>query len=274
MQKIITHDGAFHADEVTAVALLLKYHDEKLLVIRTRDLSEAEPNSIIVDQGGKVEGSIEHGGTFDHHQGGIGAFNDVGSSSMASAGLILTHLPLPPDLKESLYKSFIYSVDRQDNNGIVAGVYSFSSFIGSMNADDIYSQSQTVRFMQAVDIVRDLLERTEARHNMYVSNVAYVQEKCATMKDDILVLDRYIPDLLKVLNILALEVGIPKFSRAIFPDRAGFKILALPLEYRTGGEIKRIIAPIGDDDFIFVHKAGFIAGSKSLESALQIAKLV
>ena len=50
MKTIVTHDGSFHADDVFAVATLLKLFPDAN-VIRTRDTSVIERADVVVDVG-------------------------------------------------------------------------------------------------------------------------------------------------------------------------------------------------------------------------------
>ena len=84
MAIIATHSGMFHADEVTAVALLAEfYYDEYAYdVIRTRDAEEINDADIVVDVGGVLD-SVNR--RFDHHQVSY-------TGSRSSAGLVLDFL--------------------------------------------------------------------------------------------------------------------------------------------------------------------------------------
>jgi len=66
MDKIITHDGIFHADDAMAVALLLEFVKD-VRVLRTREVTKEDknnPNIWIVDVGGEYDPALHN---FDHH---------------------------------------------------------------------------------------------------------------------------------------------------------------------------------------------------------------
>ena len=78
-----THDGSFHADEVTACALLILFDliDEDKIV-RTRHREELSACEYVCDVGGIYDPKNK---LFDHHQVDY-------QGPMSSAGMILLHL--------------------------------------------------------------------------------------------------------------------------------------------------------------------------------------
>jgi Uncharacterized conserved protein related to MYG1 family len=89
-RSVGTHDGAFHADEVTACALLVVFDlvDEDKIV-RTRDPSKLAECEYVCDVGGEYDPSRK---LFDHHQADY-----VGR--LSSAGMILHYLLLYSSLR-------------------------------------------------------------------------------------------------------------------------------------------------------------------------------
>src|SRR5271170_2959520 len=77
------HDGTFHADEVTACALLLLFNlIDADKIVRTRELERLEQCEYVCDVGGIYDPAKK---LFDHHQVGY-------QGSLSSAGMILLHL--------------------------------------------------------------------------------------------------------------------------------------------------------------------------------------
>ncbi|XP_040563826.1 MYG1 protein C27H6.8 [Lepeophtheirus salmonis] len=135
--KIGTHNGVFHADEVTAcmmLKLLPKFKDAE--IIRTRDQKILDTCDIVVDVGGVYDHSLSR---YDHHQK---TFNESLSTiiegmpyvtKLSSAGLIYAHYGkevIGQRLKEinveeteevikmvfeRVYKKFIEEIDAGDN---------------------------------------------------------------------------------------------------------------------------------------------------------------
>lgn len=63
---IITHDGVFHADEVTAIALLETFrYSSDVTIKRTRSARAMTSADMLVDVGGVYDPEKKY---FDHHQ--------------------------------------------------------------------------------------------------------------------------------------------------------------------------------------------------------------
>ncbi len=92
-KKILTHNGVFHADEVTAVAILLAIPEfRNAQIVRTRDAKVFATADVVVDVGGKFD---EKTMRYDHHQPdfkvmytGPGARSVNTSSPMSAVGIV------------------------------------------------------------------------------------------------------------------------------------------------------------------------------------------
>jgi hypothetical protein len=110
IERIITHDGSFHADEVMAIALIFEHLGARP-VSRTRQISEAEfedPAVWVIDVGRRFDPSRA---CFDHHQD---------ASLAASCCLLADHLRqvglMPPALHEEM-GSILHVVSDMDRHG-------------------------------------------------------------------------------------------------------------------------------------------------------------
>src|SRR5688500_5175899 len=105
-----THDGTFHADEVTACALLMLFDliDEDK-IIRTRDLQILGTCELVCDVGGIYDAKNR---LFDQHQVDY-------QGPLSSAGMILTYLQRQGILKDNEYdfinNTLVMGVDAHDN---------------------------------------------------------------------------------------------------------------------------------------------------------------
>src|SRR5690242_10873206 len=105
-----THDGTFHADEVTACALLELYglidHDK---IKRTRSVEELAVCEYVCDVGGVYTPEIKR---FDHHQA---EYRGI----LSSAGMVLEYLKSQNVITQKefdfLNNSLIRGVDAHDN---------------------------------------------------------------------------------------------------------------------------------------------------------------
>ncbi|OAG30915.1 hypothetical protein NEIG_00399 [Nematocida sp. ERTm5] len=127
INTIITHDGAFHLDDVLACFMLKKIYPHANIV-RTRNEDTIKTGDIVVDVGGVFDPTNFK---YDHHQRGFNqTYNDNYDIKMSSAGLVYKYhgmqfikalgLDVQPDfdyllLLGLLYETYFVSVDANDN---------------------------------------------------------------------------------------------------------------------------------------------------------------
>lgn len=172
---IVTHDGAFHGDDVLSVAILstiFKNHR----VIRTRDQTLIDMADFVVDVGGLYDHDLRR---YDHHM--PDPPKDKYEHILSSAGLVWRHhaqaylraigIPhlytyrhKPIDLRarvESIIKTrWIVPIDRNDN-GVSDGPTAISELVAAMAPIDA-EKSRTrfnALFLEAVSMVSKLFER-------------------------------------------------------------------------------------------------------------------
>jgi uncharacterized UPF0160 family protein len=271
INNIVTHEGTFHADEVFAVAVLSTIYP-KADITRTRLLEEKE-GSIFVDVGMKYDGKMH----FDHHQKDPNLTRSDGNQ-YASAGLIWNRYhehfiresikePLTEDeitfislkLDDKLFKA----VDAVDNgllhslkNGFP--IYSISHFISSFNAKDTNSSEQDSQFILAVDIAKMAIKQeleqayNEAKAFNIVRNL---------ITGPILELPEYMPyhDAIKGTYV----------KYVVFPDRRQWVIRSAENKYNFNSDQVEQDLKL-KTDLIFCHKTGFIAKTKTKESAIYL----
>src|SRR5437867_3111886 len=92
-----THDGAFHADEVTAGALLLLFDlIDRSNIVRSRDPKKLALCEYVCDVGGVYDPEIKR---FDHHQSEY-------QGELSSAGMIWRYLNEQELVDEGTYTYF------------------------------------------------------------------------------------------------------------------------------------------------------------------------
>jgi uncharacterized UPF0160 family protein len=157
-RSVGTHDGTFHADEVTACALLLTFGlVDREKIERSRDLKVLGRCEYVCDVGGIYAPTL---GRFDHHQAEY-------AGEMSSAGMICLYLKDQGIIDGSTYdflnRSLILGVDAHDNGKVTPqiGICTFSqvvtNFVPSMY--DAPKQEQTKAFFEALDFVVGHLKR-------------------------------------------------------------------------------------------------------------------
>lgn len=143
--KIATHNDIFHADEVTAIALLKLFRDDTISVTRVRhDTKDFSSFDMVIDIGKKLDGKKY----FDHHQY---------KGGKSSAGLIWEYLG-----QEEKYPGISKLVKLVDDNDVgiaKAKPYEYSSLIKHFNScNDIYGKEQDLCFSKALEFAFSILE--------------------------------------------------------------------------------------------------------------------
>jgi len=142
--NIATHDKIFHADEVTAVALLKLFTHREIVVSRVpHDTQDFDMYDMVIDLSRKFDGKKY----FDHHQ------NRGGKSS---AGLIWEYLGLEETYPK--ISKLIKIVDDNDVGIIKSKPFEYSNLIKCFNhSENIYDTQQDKQFEKAVDFAITIL---------------------------------------------------------------------------------------------------------------------
>jgi uncharacterized UPF0160 family protein len=153
-----THSGTFHADEVTACALLILTDRIDLdRIVRSRDPERLATCEYVADVGGMYDPSNKR---FDHHQVDY-------TGDRASAGLILDYLEeqgdLSPAIAAYLRDHLVWGIDAVDTGRLhpVYGVCSFSQVIANFNPVlyETLPAEQDSSFHQALQFTLGHLQR-------------------------------------------------------------------------------------------------------------------
>jgi uncharacterized UPF0160 family protein len=281
-RSVGTHDGTFHADEVTACALLILFDlVDKDKVIRTRDPARLKICEYVCDVGGDYEPLQK---LFDHHQ-----FDYQGSFS--SAGMILLYLKEEHIITAQEYDFFnhalIHGVDDHDNGKapLIPGICSFSNVISNFAPIpyEVDEKTQNIAFTEALNFVIGHLKRLWDRYK-YNQQCKAVVSKCMEKYSDCLIFDKGIPWQDSFFELggeqhTALFVIMPSDHhwklRGIPPnteDRMSVR-MPLPLEWAglSEAELKKAS---GIEGSIFCHKGRFISVWETKEDALKALEYV
>lgn len=153
-----THNGTFHADEVTACALLLLFDlVDRKKIYRTRDPKVLDQCEFVCDVGGIYDPKMKR---FDHHQVEY-------KGSLSSAGMVLKYLYDEKIIGSTLYeymnRSLIMGVDAHDNGvaHLEYGFCSFSQVVSNFLPVEyvITAEERDKAFGRAVDFVVSHLDR-------------------------------------------------------------------------------------------------------------------
>jgi len=152
--NIATHNKIFHADEVTAVALLKIFTEDEIIVHRVDHDTENFSNyDMVIDISKQFDGDKY----FDHHQ------NKGGKSS---AGLIWEYLGFQEDYPK--ISKLIRLIDDNDVGIQKAKPFEYSNLLKCFNHSKIHSKEQDVQFSKAVDfamtVLNSMAEYAESLH--------------------------------------------------------------------------------------------------------------
>lgn len=272
-----THDGTFHADEVTACALLWLF---KLIdsdkIIRTRNPGKLERCEFVCDVGGIWDPSRK---LFDHHQAEY-------QGSLSSAGMILLYLRDINLLNQHAYdffnNSLILGVDAHDNgrDPQIQGLCSYSNVVSNYTPIhyDASPEVQDAAFFEAFNFASSHLVRLWQRYN-YMQSCRQIISETMSRYNECLMFDVGIPWLdiffeLDGVHHPAKFVIMPSGKhwklRGIPPTITERMKVRFPLPQEWAGlldeELKRISKIPGA---IFCHKGRFISVWETREDALQ-----
>lgn len=261
MFTIFTHNGAFHADDVLAVAML-RFAGFEFELIRTRTPSVLEaaindPNTLIVDVGGVFNPSMLN---FDHHQ-------DM--SLPSAAGMIYENFKdaICPVDAQPFFAQFISSIDAIDTNRnniyavwntLPEGFRNTSSIIAGFNRDVMNAAQQDEQFNKAVEFALTIIENE--RHS------AIEKAKSERQYSERSIL----PNNVAVFNEFSTvwkEKGEHQF--AVLPHPSGWQIQSRDTAVAT---VPEMVAEC--EGFIFRHGSGFMAVFSSREAAVTCAALI
>ncbi len=185
------HDGTFHADEVTACALL-KLFDliDSDKIWRTRDSNILSQCEYVCDVGGSYNPEKKQ---FDHHQAEY-------KGELSSAGMVLLYLKeinlITPQDYLFFNNALIRGVDAHDNGAgpILPGVCTYSQLISNFMPIKHESSPEKLSqaFMEAFDFAYLHLQRLWQRHQYVQSCKESVREAMEEM-GECLIFERSIP---------------------------------------------------------------------------------
>lgn len=270
-----THDGSFHADEVTACALLSLYGlIDKGAVVRTRDSKILDACEYVCDVGGVYEPALKR---FDHHQAEY-------SGPLSSAGMVLKYLLSIGTISQQDYdflnQSIILGVDAHDN-GVdlpVKGVCTYSHLIANFAPIEHQPEKaqQDAAFMEAMEFAVRHLERLMERRRYILSFESIVNTAMAP-NSEVLLFDQAIP---WMDAFFALDGESHPAQFVIMPSGENWKLRGIPpnakekMQVRTplpkewaglsNGELKKAS---GIEGAIFCHKGRFFSLWKTKEDA-------
>jgi len=257
--KVITHDTAFHADDVMAVALL-RHAGFQFEVTRSRNPamladSLADPEILVLDVGGIYNPLMLN---FDHHQD---------ATMMSAAGLIYDQFKdaICPGEAQPFFGNFIASIDAIDTNRdnifavwntLPRGFRNTSSIIGGFNREVTDAAIQDEQFQKAVDFTLEIIKNEVHKAVKKAKSEAdYAKRK--VLPNNVAVFDEF-STVWKEKN---------EHTFAMLPHANGWQIQSIDTT------VAKVPENISDcDGFVFRHASGFMAVVKDKDVALAFAE--
>ena len=303
MVLIQTHNGKIHADETIAVALLSTYYSKlgvDVSILRSRDPRDFPRSNILVDVGHQYDPNKNF---FDHHQEGFGErWSSESPTPLSAAGLIWRHFgeeivkmylssnweefdfsenhteETIRELVDIIYQKILLEVDADDNGIIInrddrEGI-NIPNVISSLNHTDTGDdQKQNENFNKAIDLVNTILdiEFKSIIKKYFDFNEDIEKVSKYNLSHDYLIVQEKIPTIFKCLEVLDPGYNI-KFLIFNNGEKWTVKTRNLskfdPIVPLPNSE--QALKLPHSDDIMFLHKSGFLAKTKTLDSALEL----
>jgi len=277
-----THDGTFHADEVTACALLDYFgRIDRDKIVRARDPEKLIHCEYVCDVGGVFDPEIKR---FDHHQLDY-------KGLLSSAGMILEYLKNQKVLSSAdfdfLNNALVRGVDAHDNGRDVSipGVTTFSHIISNFTPVDYDTtpEKQNEAFMQAELFAFGHIKRLWERY-LYTQSCREVVQKAMQECRDCLIFDAPVPWMDTFFEqdgkhhparFVIMPVGSHWKLRGIPPNADEKMKVRLPLPEEWAGLLEQDLKRVsGIPGALFCHKGRFISVWQTKEDALTALKMV
>jgi len=284
--NLITHGSTFHPDDVFATMFISKMV-ENPIVCRTNNIDHHNKDAIIYDIGY---------GKFDHHQVDAKVRNN--GIKYSSFGLLFSeygktylsklNIKDVDKLYTSLEEKLVMQIDAIDN-GIFPEInapYKISDLdkiISDFNLAWNEEGDNDDQFLEAVLVADKIFTRAIIKENALIEANILVEEKLNEVKDNILILDKYMPyeeTLWNSKNPKAKEVKV-----VILPsNRGGYSIKPRTKNKNTkelAYNFSKEFLGLHDEELVkvshiktakFVHSSGFLGCTDTLEDAIILAK--
>jgi uncharacterized UPF0160 family protein len=275
-----THDGHFHADEITACSLLIVFeliHPDQ--IIRTRDLQQLALCEYVCDVGGIYDPTTKR---FDHHQ-------QEYKESLSSAGMVLQYLKDEEIITEEVYDylndSFVKGVDLHDNGLFSSeiGHLTFSGIIHTFNPVD-HVKDMKPYFLAALTFTIDLIRRLMKKYE-HIAECREVIAEGMKAQAKLLVYDKAMPWMdtffkldgeMHPAEFLIMPSGENEWKlRGIPPTRDDLMAVRKkqPADW-AGKKNEELVAITGIKGAMFCHKQRFISIWRTKEDALKAYELI
>ena len=286
--KVAVHDGAFHPDDVCAVAILSLYLNKPLKIFRTRDPKVWSEMDYILDVGGEYNPKENK---FDHHQEG---WNEKRENSIpyAASGLVWKEygqkITGSSEVANFIDEKIIQPIDAEDSAVEIytkifekVSPYTFFDYIFSFNPTWIDKTDRLKAFEFVVSEAKKMfLSEIKRAKDREVSSsiIKNIYEK--TEDKRIIVLDKNYSWKKPFVNLLEPLFVVHPHSDGLTwavdtvrkPNEKFIRRMYFPKTWagKNGDELAQIT---GVSDAVFCHNGIFLTIAKTKEGAIALAKL-
>jgi uncharacterized UPF0160 family protein len=307
--NLVTHNGMFHCDEVTACVILKTIFPDSTIT-RTREQELIDEADIVVDVGKIYDPDNNR---FDHHQEGCLEYIDDATKwiCLSSAGMVYKKYGKQfikqfytfeddKDLDEiykQFYQGFIQEIDAIDNGvkqsesnlkyWVCTGV---STIINRMNSECIFNdEEQLIRFQEAMEYVyytaKIILRSIYQRHQTYKNDYNIIVDAFESRNDvddsgQILLIRSECNNWQKCVVEYEKKHGFEgdnNIKFVIYRSSKEWRIKTISNSFSSRKDIlpedmlmKHLSKP---SDLTFVHSKRFLASAKTYGTAVEIGKL-
>ncbi len=282
---LITHNGTFHADDIFATAALSILLNDKVKIVRTRDVDMIARGDFVYDVGGEYDAQRNR---FDHHQVG-GAGKRENGIPYAAFGLVWkTYGEQICGSKEVALKideDLVQAIDAHDNGvdlytlkGETVAPYLVENVFDAFRPTWTEDQEYDKPFMEVVTFAKAFLARAVIRARDSVLAKSFVQKAYNESEDKrLIVMDGGYP-----WNSTMMEYPEPLY--VVFPKSNMWRVgcvrkekksfenrKSLPIEW-AGLRDDQLVIVTGVPDAVFCHNGRFLAVARTKEGASALAK--
>ncbi len=290
---LITHNGAFHADDLFASATLSILNDGNTKIIRTRDPKIIIKGDYVYDVGDKYD-EVRH--LFDHHQKG-GAGSRPNGIPYSSFGLIWKtygeQICGSKKVADKIEQKIVQPIDAVDN-GIDIITPKFDG-INPYSAQSIFLAYYPTWKENILNVDKIFKKEVKKIVNLLSREIKIAQ---IDIEGEKIILDAY--EKAKNKKIIVIDEPLPRYLIQdvlptllepvyfIYPSRYGnsWKVEAVRKNLKTYESRKlfpeswrglmndnsELVKVTGVKDIIFCHQSGFFLNVESKEGALELAE--
>lgn len=280
----VTHNGAFHADDLFATATLSVLNNGNIKIIRTRDNEVMKKGDYVYDVGGENDPERNR---FDHHQeGGAGArLNGIPYSSF---GLVWKKygekICGSKEIALKIDERLVQSIDANDN-GI--NLFDVKDEVAPYTIQDLFfcfrpswkeSEDYDTPFMKLVPWAIEIINREIVRMRDSLEIASIVRKAYEEAEDKrVIVFDKPYP-WFEIINeyseplYVIFKKGDTWRAEAVRKEKYKFETRKpFPVEW-AGKREEEMPKVSGVRDAIFCHNGRFLIVAKSKEGILELVK--